>query len=55
MDNTRVPKKVMNGRFHGRRPVRRPRLRREDISRASLLLLNIRGWKRLAEGRHIWR
>jgi hypothetical protein len=56
MDNFRIPKIVMNGKFHGRRPVGRPRLRWEDnIRRDSLLLLNIRGWRRRAGDSDIWR
>jgi hypothetical protein len=54
MDNSRIPKKVLDGKFHGRRPVLRPRLRWEDIRR-NLLLLNIRGWRKWAGDRHIWR
>jgi hypothetical protein len=27
MDSGRIPKKVLDGKFHGRRPMRRPRLR----------------------------
>jgi hypothetical protein len=42
-------KKVLTGTFYGRRPLARPRLRRADrIRRESSVLLNIRGWKRLA-------
>jgi hypothetical protein len=44
----------MNGKFHGSRPVGRPRLKRGGITRDSLLPLNIRGWRRLAEDRNIW-
>jgi hypothetical protein len=56
MDNSRILKKVLDGKFHGRRPVLRPRLRWEDIIRRdSLLLLNIRGWRRWAGDRDIWR
>jgi hypothetical protein len=52
----RIPKKVLDGKFHGRRPVGRPRLRWEDnIRRDSLLLLNVRGWRRGAGDRDIWR
>jgi hypothetical protein len=39
--NFRIPRRVLDGKFHGRRPMGRPRLRWED----SLLLLNIRGWR----------
>jgi hypothetical protein len=58
MDNTRIPKrKVPNGKFRGRKPVGRTRLRWEDIKMDSTLLLNtsIRGWRRLAKDRDIWR
>jgi hypothetical protein len=56
MDNSRISKKVLDGKFHGRRPVGRPRLRWEDnIRRDSLLLLNIRGWRRWAGYRDVWR
>jgi hypothetical protein len=37
MDDRVLKKKVMNGKFHGSRPVGRSRLRRDDISRDSLL------------------
>jgi hypothetical protein len=40
---------TLNGRFHGRRPVRRPELRwEENIRRDFSLLINIRGLRRLA-------
>jgi len=46
----------LNGKFDGRRPVGRPWLRWEyDIRRDFLLLLNVRGWRRLAGDRCIWR
>jgi hypothetical protein len=39
MDNSRIPKKVLDRKYHGRRPVGRPQLRWEDnIRRDSLLL-----------------
>jgi hypothetical protein len=31
MEDTRLPKKVMNWKFHGRKPVGRPQLREKDI------------------------
>jgi hypothetical protein len=56
MDNTSVLKKVLDKKIHGRRPVGRPKLRRVDnIGRDSFLLLSIRGWRRLAGNRDIWR
>jgi hypothetical protein len=36
MGNTRIPKKILNGKFSGRRPVERQRLRWEDIRRDSV-------------------
>jgi hypothetical protein len=56
MDNFIKLKKVLNEKFHGRILVGGPRLKREDnIGRNSSLLLNVRGWRRLAQGRNIWR
>jgi hypothetical protein len=55
MDNTRIPEKIVNGKLHGRRPVGRPQLRWDDIRRDCSVLLNIRGWRRLAGDRDIWR
>jgi hypothetical protein len=52
MDNSGIPKKVLDGKFHGRRPAVRSRLRWKDIRRDSLLL-NIRGWRRRAGDRDI--
>ena len=47
MGNSRIPKKVLNIRFHGRRLAGRPRLRWEgNTTRDSSLLLNVRGWRR---------
>jgi hypothetical protein len=55
MDNCRIPKKVLDGKFLGRRPVGRPRLRWKDIIRRDSLLLNIRGWRRWAGDSDVWR
>jgi hypothetical protein len=49
-----MPREVLNGKPHGR-SIRSPQLRWEHIRRDSLLLLNTRGWRRLAGGRDIWR
>jgi len=54
MHDIRVPKKVLNGKFHWSRLVGRSRLRRDYISRDSLLLLNISVSRRLVEDRNIW-
>jgi hypothetical protein len=42
----------LNGKFHGGERVGIPRLRWEDI-RSDSLLLNLRGWMRLAEDRYV--
>jgi hypothetical protein len=57
MNNPRIPrKKALDGKFHERRPVGKPRLRRENnISRDSSLLLNMRGRRTLARDRDICR
>jgi hypothetical protein len=53
--DTRILKKVLNGKFHGRRPTGRQRLRWEDnVRRDSSLQLNIRGCWRLAGCSDIW-
>jgi hypothetical protein len=49
MGSSRIFKTVLDGKFHGRRLVRRPRLRWEsDVRRNSPLVLDIRGRRRLA-------
>jgi hypothetical protein len=50
-----IPRKVLNGKLHGRRSVGKPQLRWEHIRMDSSLLLNTRGWRRLVGGRDIWR
>jgi hypothetical protein len=55
MDNSRIPNKVLDLKFHGRSHVGRPRLRWEDNIRRDSLLLNIREWRRRAGDRDIWR
>jgi hypothetical protein len=50
------PKKVLDGKFRGRRLVGTLRLRWKDsIRRDSSLLQNIRGWRKLAGDRDIWK
>jgi hypothetical protein len=52
MDNSTIPKKVLDGRFHGRKNEERPKLGREDNMRLELcLVLSRRGWRRLVGGR----
>jgi hypothetical protein len=45
-----MPTKVLKGKFD-----RRPQLMWQDIRSNSSLLLNIRGWRRQAGDRNIWR
>jgi hypothetical protein len=47
MEEGRIPKKVMKGKFHNTRPVGRPRIRWED----ALQILGTRRWRREAENR----
>ena len=48
-----VPKKLLDEKFHGRRPVGRPRMRWEDITRDFSLQANVRGWWKLQQERGI--
>jgi len=52
MEDGRIPKKVLNGKFYNTRPVGKPRTRWEDIIRKDTLqILGILGWKKRAEER----
>jgi hypothetical protein len=52
MEDERIPKMVLNGRFHNTRPVGRPRARWADaVQRDSLQILGTQGWRRRAENR----
>lgn len=56
MEDKRLPKRTLDSRMHGKRPVGRPRKRWEDeISEDARDLLGIRVWKRAAEDRVEWR
>jgi hypothetical protein len=47
MEDERIPKKVLNGKFHTNNPVGKPRKRREDVVRRDIShILGIRGWRR---------
>jgi hypothetical protein len=56
MEEKRIPKMVLNGKFHAIRPVGRRRTRWADVvQRDALQLLVIRGWRRRATNRDEWR
>jgi hypothetical protein len=56
MVEERIPKKVLNGTFHNKRPGRRPRTRWADaVQRDALQLLGVRGWLRVFENRMLRR
>ena len=47
MEDERIPKRVLNGKFHTTRPVGKPRSRREDVVRRDTSqILGISGWRR---------
>jgi hypothetical protein len=49
------PKKILDGKFHNRRPVGKPRTRWKDVVRRNTSqILEIRGWRRQAEDRKEW-
>jgi hypothetical protein len=56
MEEERITKKVLNGNFHTKRPVGRPRSRWADVvQRDTLQLLWIRGWRRRDANSDEWR
>jgi hypothetical protein len=56
MEQGRIPKKVLNGKFHNTRPVGRSRTRWEDaVQKDALQILGTRRWRRRAENREEWR
>jgi hypothetical protein len=56
MEEEKIPKKVLNGKFRTTRPVGRPRTRWADVvQRDALHLLGKRGWNRIDANRDEWR
>jgi hypothetical protein len=50
MEEERIPKKLLNGKFHNTRPVGRPRTRWADaVQRDALQILGTWGWRRRAK------
>ena len=55
MEDERIKKKVIDGKFHNRRPVGKPSTRCDGVVRRDKSqILGIRGWRR-AQGREKWR
>jgi hypothetical protein len=55
-EEERIPKKILNAKFHNTRPVRKPRTRWEDVvQKDALQILGTRGWRRRAGDRKEWR
>ena len=56
MEEERIPKNVLNGKFYTTSPLGRPRNRWADVvQRGALQLLGVRGWRRRTENRYEWR
>jgi hypothetical protein len=56
MEEGRIPKKFLNGKFRKTRSVGRPRIRWEDaVQKDALQISGTRGWRRRAENRDEWR
>jgi len=56
MEDERILKGVLNGKFRNTRPVGKPRTRWKDVVRRDKSkILEIRGWRRRAEDRDEWR
>jgi hypothetical protein len=56
VEEGRIPRKVLDGKFNNTRPVGRPRIRWEDaVQNGALQILGTQGWRRRAENREEWR
>lgn len=56
MGEVRIPRKVLNTRFHRKKPVRRPRKRWGDAvdEDEKKEILQVRFWRRMADERREW-
>ncbi|PSN35908.1 hypothetical protein C0J52_25872 [Blattella germanica] len=54
MENHRIFKRIMTWNPDGRRSKGRPRTRWRDSLEDDLKIMNVQGWKRLAENRALW-
>jgi hypothetical protein len=55
-EEDRIPKKLLNRKFHNTRTVENPKTRWEDVfQRDELQILGTRGWRRQAGDREQWR
>ncbi|PSN43121.1 hypothetical protein C0J52_10468 [Blattella germanica] len=55
MENDRISKRIMTWNPDGRRSKGRPRTRWRDSVEDDLKIMNVQGWKRLAENRAVWK
>ena len=54
-EDENVPIKFLNGKFHNKRPVGKPRTRWKDVVRRDTSqILEVRRWRRQAEDREEW-
>jgi hypothetical protein len=56
MQERRIPKKVLKGKFYNTRQVGKPRIRWEEaVQKDALQISETQGWRRRAENRDEWR
>ena len=56
MEGERIPRKILDGHFGGRKMVGRPRIQGEEMMRKDAKdLLGIRNWRTMARNREEWK